>query len=127
MALQDDVDLAEVIGSANDAAFVAVIAREQPQAVSPRIVHDVVHVADRALWKCIGDIPRRAAAISRSVDVNFIARRVVKIFSPENSAAGNWSDVQRSRAASNFVAYLEAALVGTKSNDRSWHCGHYAI
>src|SRR5258706_14368667 len=126
MALQDDVDLAEVIGSANDAAFVAVIASEQPQAVSPRIVHDVVHVADRTLMKRIGDIPRRAA-ISRSVDVNFIARRVVKIFSPENSAAGNWRDVQRPRAPSNFVAYLEAAFVVTKSDDRSRHRCHNAI
>src|SRR5271167_2224028 len=95
VALQDDVDLAEVVRGADDAAFVAVIAGEKPEAVSPWVVDDVVYVADCSLGKGVGDIPLHAA-VGRSVDVNLIAGGVVEVLSPENIAAGNCCDVERS-------------------------------
>ncbi len=127
VALQDDIDLAEIIRSADDTAFVAVIASQRSQkTLSPLVMHDVVYVADRALWESVGDIPRRAI-VKGSIDVNFLAGSIVEIFSPENGSAGNCRDVQGTRAASDFVAYVESALVGAKRDDRSRNRGHDAV
>src|SRR5580693_5058421 len=125
VALQDSVDLAKVIRRANDAAFVAVIAGEQPQAFSPRVVHDVVHVADRAFRESVSDAPRRTC-IRGSVDVNYVAGSIVEVLSPENRAAGNCCDVQWPGAARNLVSYLELALVRTERDDCSRHGRHHA-
>src|SRR5580692_5971961 len=78
VALQDDIDLAEVVRSPNDAAFVAVIAGEHPETFSLRVVHDVVDVANRTLGECVGDIPRRSTVFG-DIDVNFVAGGIVEI------------------------------------------------
>ena len=51
IALQYGVDLAEIAGGAQDAAFVAVVAGQDPEAVLPGIVDDVVDVADAPFGK----------------------------------------------------------------------------
>ena len=64
VALQDDIDLAEIIRGANDAAFVAVIASKNPEALSPRVAHDVVNVANGSFGEGVGDAPRFSAGVS---------------------------------------------------------------
>ena len=75
-------------------------------------------MSDRAPRKCVGDGPGRSS-IGRCVDVDFVAGGIIEVFSPVDSAAGNSSDVQRARAASNHVGRTEFVITGTKHNDRS--------
>src|SRR5260370_33180721 len=82
--LQHDVDLAEIIGSAKDAAFVAVIASENPEALFPWVVHGAVYVANASFGEGVGDTPRCAPA-PRGVTVNFITGGCVQRVSPTTS------------------------------------------
>ena len=63
LALQYGFDAAEIAGGAEDAAFIAVVAGENPEAVFPGIVDDVVDVADGAFGERVGDAPGCAASV----------------------------------------------------------------
>lgn len=75
-------------------------------------------MANRAPRKCIGDGPGRSS-IGRRVDVDFVAGGIIEVFSPVDGAAGNASDVQRARAASDRMRRAEFVVTGTKRDDRS--------
>src|SRR5579859_7523125 len=88
LALHHGFHLAQVAVGAHDAAFVAVVAGEDPQAVLPSIVDYVVDVADCVSRKRINDAPARAA-VAGGIDVDFVARGVVEVLSPINAAIWN--------------------------------------
>jgi len=125
-ALQHGLDAAEIAGGAQDAAFVAVIAGQHPEAIRPGIVDDVVDVTNCALGECIGDAPG-STGVSGSVDVDFMASGVVEILSPIDCAAryasGNDGDVQRAGAAEDRVSAAKfgfaGRFAGRKRDDRS--------
>lgn len=99
IALQYGLDPAEIAGGAQDATFIATIAGEDPEAILPGIVDDVMDMADRAPRKGVGDGPG-GSRIGGCIDVDFVARGIVEVLSPKNCAGRNRGDVQRSRAAS---------------------------
>lgn len=101
IAGENSFDTGEVEVGFKNAAFVAVVAGENPEAISPLVVSNVVNVADRAFRKCVGDLPGRAM-VGRSVDMHFVAMRVVEIFSPIKLAVWSRGDVQRACAASDL-------------------------
>ena len=80
ISLQHNIDLAEIARGAQNAAFVAVIAGQDPETISPWVVDDVVHVTDRA-WESVRDIPGETA-VGGGVDVDFVARALSK-YSPQ--------------------------------------------
>ena len=126
LALQHGLDPAEIAGGTQDAAFIAVVAGQHPQAIFPGIVNDVVDVTNCALGERVGDAPR-CAGVGGRVDVDFIPRGVVKVFSPEycstDCPARNGSDVQRARAAEDRVRALELSFARAKRDDRSRNGG----
>src|SRR5215469_1494382 len=80
VALQHDIDAAEVATGAEDAAFITVVAGKDPEAIIPGIVNDVVNVSNGGLGECVGNLPS-LALIRGSVDVDFVAGGVVEILS----------------------------------------------
>ena len=123
VALEHGFDPAEIAGGAQDAAFVAVVAGQNPQAVLPGVVDDVVDVANAAFGEGVGDAPGRAA-IAGGVDVDFFARGVVEIFSPIDCAAGNCGDVQGAGSAGDGVGLAKFRFIGTESDNRSGNRGY---
>ena len=123
VALKHGLDAAEIAGGAQDAAFIAVVAGEDPETVSPGIVDDVVNVADGALGKGVGDGPGRSG-VGGGVDVNFVALRVVEVLSPENCAGGNGGDVERTRAAEDSVRLAKFSFSWAECDDRARNGGY---
>src|SRR4051812_11806915 len=118
IALLHDIDPAEIALGAEDTAFVPVISSQNPEAVSPGIVNDVMDVANGASGKCVRDVPR-CTTIGGAIDVDFVSRGVVKILSPVDGPAGNGSDVQRTRAAGDGISLAEFQFAWTQCDDRS--------
>src|SRR6266702_8814004 len=81
---------------------------------------DVVNVTNGAFGERVGDAPR-GTTISRRVDVNFFARGIVEVLSPEHGTAGNCRDVQRARSPGDGKGRTKLRLSGGKPNDRSRH------
>ncbi len=55
-------------------------------------MNDVVYVTDCGFGKGMHDMPR-SALIRRTVDVNFVALKIIKVFAPENAAIGRGGDM----------------------------------
>src|SRR5580700_5426520 len=81
-----------------------------------------MNVADRARGKCIGDLPA-LAAVGRGIDMNLGAFAIVEIFSPVNSSAGSGGDMQRARAAADFVSHPEFIAFRSPRDDRAGNGG----
>jgi len=118
IAFEHDVEVAKVAICAQDFAFSAFIASEDPKTIRPAIVDDVVDVTDGSRGKAVSDLPS-LAAIGGGVDVNFGALAVVEIFTPVNVSAGDNGDVEWPGAASNFVRRFEFAAFGIACCDCS--------
>ena len=110
-ALEDNFDVREIACGAEDAAFVAVVAGQNPETVAPGIVNDVMDMANGASRKRVGHGPG-CASVGRRVDVDFFSGGVVEVLSPINPAAGNGGDVQRAGAAGDRVGCAEFSFVG---------------
>ena len=72
--------------------IVADVSRQYPETIAPGIMNDVVDVTNGSLGKGIRDTPGEAA-VRGSVNVNFVSRRIVEIFTPENLAVGHGGNV----------------------------------
>src|SRR6266702_4279296 len=119
LSLKDGVDMAEIAGSAQDATFVAVVSGQHPKTIFPGIMNDVVDVPYGALREGIGNIPGLTRVGGR-VYVNFIARRIVEVFSPKNRAARNRGDVQRTCPAKDGMSFSKFGFARTKRDNGVW-------
>src|SRR5262249_41373650 len=90
--------LGEITGGPNYSAFGAIVAGQNPKAVLPRIVNDVVNMANLSGLKSVGDGPG-SSGVGRGIDVHLVAIPVVKIFSPENPIVWRSRDVEWACAA----------------------------
>ena len=122
LALQDDFDVCEVVRRPEDAAFIAVVAGENPETVGPWIVNDVMDVTGDALGECVGHVPS-LAGVRRRIDVNGIAERVVEILSPIDRASGDGGDVERARTANDGMSYPEFRFVKVARDDSARNSG----
>src|SRR5690349_2296084 len=77
------VDGRDVERCAKNAAFVPVVSGENPEAVLPPVVNDVVDVADGVPGKGVSHVPGETG-IARCIDEDFVASGIVEIFSPEH-------------------------------------------
>src|SRR5450755_2624174 len=94
------------------------IAGQNPEAVFPFVVDDVVYVADRASGECVSHVPM-SATISRCVDVDFVTLRIVEVFSPENIVAGYGSKMQGTGATKQFMRHAKFCVSRAQSDDRA--------
>lgn len=51
------LDVTQIAGGAEDTAFLAVVPRQDPQAIPPPVVNDGVDMTNRALGKSVGNVP----------------------------------------------------------------------
>ncbi len=122
VAGQDNLNGAEIAARAQHFALGAIVAGENPEAIFPTVVNNVVNVADRAGGKRVRDLPG-LAAIGGRIDVNFGPLTIVEVLAPINHSARDRRNVQRTRAAPNFVG--DAKVIATRSSSyyRAGNCG----
>ena len=98
ISLRNALDVPQIARGSQDAAFIAVISGQNPKAVCPAVVNDIMHEANRAFGKSVGNMPGDTFVI-RCIDVNFISRCVVEVLSPVKHAVRNAGDVKRTSTA----------------------------
>jgi hypothetical protein len=117
-SLEHDFDAGEIARGAKNAAFVAVVARQDPEAVAPGIVNDMVDVADRASWERVCNAPG-CARVGRAVNVDFIARGIIEILPPVDGLTRGCGDVKRAGASGDRVGLMEFSFAWTQGDDRT--------
>ena len=123
---QHNIHRAKIAGSAQHFALGAFISCQDPKAIAPTVVNNVVHVPYAARRKRVGDLPR-ASAIGRNVDVNFRALAIVEILAPVNSSRGNGRDVQRPCAALNAMRYAKLIAIRSPGHERARNRTHHRL
>ena len=113
---------AQIAGRAQDLTLAVLVASQDPKAVAPRVVNDIVDVANRTCRKRVGDMPRFAEIRGR-VDGNLIAVAIVEILAPVNGAVGQAGKMQGTSATGNFVSDTEFLAAGRFGDDRAGHGG----
>src|SRR5579864_1049916 len=79
-----------------------------------------MNVADRTRWERMCNAPGKPA-IAGTVDANFVAIRIVEVFSPEHAAIGNGGDVQRPGTPLQAMSDSKFRFSGAQCSDG---CGH---
>src|SRR5580698_3618275 len=96
------------------------VAGQHPEAILPFVVNNVVNVTNGAFAECVSHIPM-SASISGCINVNFIAARIVEVFSPENMVAWGGGKVQGAGAAKQSVRHAKFVLSRLQSHDGAGH------
>ena len=115
------IDPAKITRGPQDTALRTIVTGQDPEALLPIVIHDVMHMSDGTFWERVGDVPRSSLIVGR-IDVDLVAIRVVKVFSPEELPIGSGSDVQRACAAKNFMRNPKFSVAGNQPDNCARNC-----
>src|SRR2546427_1200775 len=115
------IDTAKITRGPQDTALRTIVPSQNPEALLPLVIHDVMHVSDGTFWERVGDVPRGSMIVG-GIDVDFVAIGVVKVFSPEDLAIRSGSDVQGACAAKNFIRNPKFSVAGNQPDNCARNC-----
>src|SRR4029079_7447175 len=99
-------------------AFGTVVPGKHPQTIRPLIEDDVVHMTYRTARKGVRNVPG-GPTVGRGVDVDFVASRIIEVFTPEDMVVRRSGNVQRPRTAEHAMRKLKLFLLRSQSDNRS--------